>query len=418
MKITLAGYIHIITTTLILVYSIAIRNPIILGLGLALILVAYYEYVSLRESYSHVWSLEIKRSIDRRVYVELEDMEIKLTIRNKDARKGFPRLIILDQPPRTIKPLGGKPVFTISLRPGATANIVYRAKILSPGRHTLSSVQVAVSDVLNYFYEVYGFQAYESVTALPLKVSLRESFKTVRRIIGVYVRGKSPSGLYDLASFREYVPGDDIRRIVWKEYAKTRKLIVRIDYGEARPKALLLIDVRPYMWRIGDQPNTLAHIHLRLSRALLEFLVRSGARVDAAICSGAVPKITTDITGEPDKALYDLLSILDVGGGCESPLTIYSKVLGYTGKTIDEYDLVVLVVSSITIYMEGPEALQRLVESYPGKLLLVIPHYNYYEIIGEDKYNMLMSRIIGVVEKGGLGVELVEESLMFRGEAI
>lgn len=58
----------------------------------------------------------------------------------------------------------------------------------------------------------------------------------------------SPRGSMVFHQLREYVPGDDVRKIHWKATARvahTGTLIVRQDVDIARPVTVLLVDVRP-----------------------------------------------------------------------------------------------------------------------------------------------------------------------------
>ncbi len=415
MKISIAGYTHVTVSVLLLTYSIATKNTIGLAVSLSLILLLYYSYHQLRTAVSDAARISIERSVGRKIYTELEKADLKLTIIN-NSKRGFPRIVLIDELPKYLLLTEGKPVFTISLKPNTITNLVYEATIIAPGKHELGRIHLLISDLLGYFYETITMNAPESFTALPLQNPSKAMVKSMNRIIGVYVKGKSTTGLYDLASFREYNPGDDIRRIVWKHYAKTRKLIIRVDYGETRPRILLLIDIRRKDWEIGEPPNTLAQIQLRQARAVLEYLLKTGGRFDVAMCTGDVPKIKLDVSGDPVEILYDFLSVTPAGTGCNSPLTIYGKVVDYTGRSPDIYDAVILVTNPLTIKREGVESINNLINSYPGKLVLLIPNYNYlayFEL--EAELRKILWETARLLEKGGLGIIVPEESMMYMG---
>ena len=47
----------------------------------------------------------------------------------------------------------------------------------------------------------------------------------------------------DFASYREYQPGDEIRRIDWNVYSRSDKLYVKLFEGETNTRVLVLLDI-------------------------------------------------------------------------------------------------------------------------------------------------------------------------------
>lgn len=412
MKITLAGYTHLLITIIMIAYSIGYKDPLILGTGLAFLLLFYYEYYYFARINKMVKTIRIERTFDKKIYNELEDAEIRLKIENPGLIE-FPRIIVKDILPSFIETIEN-PVYTITLPSKTIINISYKAKIMAPGTYEFSKLFLTVSDTLNYFFEEYVFEARNSFTALPLSTRLSTGLKSIQRIIGVYIVGKSSMGLYDLANIREYVPGDDPRKILWKHYARTNKLLVREDYGETRARILVLIDIRKYMWYIGEPPNTLAHIQLRLARSFLEYLVKTGSRIDIAMCVQESPKIRKDIQSDPINTLYGLFAILDAGGGCNQPISIYKNVPEDLGTSIDEYDLIILITNPIALALEDPYRIEELTKNYAEKLLVLSPIFDYEEYIERNQLNKLLARIMEVFGKTGKGLEVIDENLAYN----
>ncbi|MET1160400.1 MAG: DUF58 domain-containing protein [Thermoprotei archaeon] len=413
MRITIAGYVHAVSSILLLVYGIAIRNSLVLGIALSLLLIYGYELTVFMIVNKYADKLRVYRSFDKGVYTEMENAEITLTVENTGSI-AFPRVTVVDVLPKYITSKY-KSVFNISIQPLSTVSITYQARILAPGAHDFEKTVLAISDPLNYFYETHEFRASKRLVALPLSIPSGIGLSSLQRIIGLYVSGKALSGLYDLASFREYTPGDDPRKIVWKAYAKTGKLLVREDYGEARIRILFLIDMRKDLWLIGREPNTLAHLQLRLARSLIEYLLRVGSHIDIAICSGEVPKIRENVEEDPINQLYETFAVLDAGSGCYAPLSIFTMIPNYTGRTMYEYDAVILVTNPITLAIEGAQPLEELVKTFAEKLVVIMPRYNYEELLGKYSYRELLAKISKIVESGGKGLEIVSESLEYSG---
>src|SRR5947209_15621300 len=47
----------------------------------------------------------------------------------------------------------------------------------------------------------------------------------------------------DFAEYRDYQPGDDLRRIDWNVYSRMDKLVLKLFEGETNTKTLVLLDV-------------------------------------------------------------------------------------------------------------------------------------------------------------------------------
>lgn len=54
--------------------------------------------------------------------------------------------------------------------------------------------------------------------------------------------GSSPGSSLEFKDFRDYQPGDDLRRVDWGAYARSDRLAVRIYHDEVAPHADILID--------------------------------------------------------------------------------------------------------------------------------------------------------------------------------
>lgn len=411
MKITLSGVTHLIISLIVLVFSIAYRNIFFFSISLALMIIFYYEYKSFLEMERSINEIHIKRTIDRRICSELEKVKIAITIENK-SKIFFPKIILFDILPRLMESDPPKPLFKIIISPESITEVEYSVKPLVPGVHDFKDIVIQFSDVLGYFYEDIVFENVESIVVLPLSTNIDIKLKSFQRILGVAIGGKAVKGMYDLANIREYVLGDDARKILWQIYAKTGKLMIREDFGETLAKILVLIDVRKNMWYIGRPPNTLAQIQLRYARSLIEYLVRNKCEVDIAICSSIMPKVIRNAEKDILGAIYDMISVLPVDGGCESPISIFSDSIKYLGKTPTHYDAIILVTNPISFITKySPSDLDILLKMFIGKIVIAIPRYKYEVIIEEEILNRFLRNLSILIERSGLGIEIADEEL-------
>ncbi|ADV64938.1 DUF58 domain-containing protein [Desulfurococcus mucosus] len=374
MKITGAGVAYTAAVALSTLYSIASANPLLYMLSLFLMLVLLNEYRLFKDASARISRIRVSRGASSRSVMELEEVDLEIEIENSSG-KSIPRLLVIDEKP-VYTSVKGKPVFTVFIPAYSRTKVSYGAKILAPGRIDFSRIRLVFTDPLAFFYEDLLVEARLSITAQPLYTRISETFRSIERITGIHARGLALSGEYDLADIREYTPGDDTRRILWKHYAKTGRLLVREDYGEVKPVVLLVIDVRKELWGIGTGVNTLAHIQLRLARSLLKELSGLGVTVDLAVCTEQSPKVYLNAGGDADASLHALLSTLKAGEGCEIPLSTVRQVLAAYGEG-RRYDAVLVVANPLSILNEGVESLGELAAISPGRTLVVAPRFEY-----------------------------------------
>jgi len=408
LKISPAGLAHISIAIILLVYALAYKNVLALSTSLAMILIFYNEYSSFIRSRNAVAYLAVKRSLEKEVCNELDEVAITLSIENKS---GFPisRLTILDKLPRFIKFKQGRPAFMISVPPHSIVNISYGVEITASGSHDFTNTMLIISGALGYFYEELEVDTRETIVALPLSIGSAIKMKSLQRILGSYIEGKSTSGLYDLASIREYQAGDDIRKVLWKTYARTMKLMVREDYGEAFARALVMVDIKKFLWDLGPEPNTIAQVTLRLFRSLVELLAKYSS-VDLALCVGPSPKVVANAEQDIIASLHRIISAVEAGNGCESSIDVFATVTAFLGKSPEQYDTVVLITNPLSLAIEAPENFEILLKTYGERLMVLIPYYEYDKIIPAEDVTEMVKALSYYTSYTRYGVNITEES--------
>jgi len=401
---------------LLIFYAYINRDPMILAISLSFVLIIYYEYRSFTEAVRAIDKVRIKRELEKKVSNELEEVVMKIIIEN-GSDVVFPRVILKDIIPQLVSSDPAKLVFNIVIPSKSSLVIEYKVKPLAPGVHDFQVFDVIISDALGYFYENVSIESKDSLVVLPLYSPTSIDVKSLQRVMGITLKGKAIGGAFELANIRDYVVGDDTRKILWKIYAKTGKLMVREDFGETRARVLVLIDMKKNLWSIGEPPNTLAQIQLRYARSLIDYLVRNRCTIDVALCSGLVPKVVRNFEERTIESLYNIISVLPVGGGCESPLSVFIDSVHHLGRVPEFYDIVILVTNPLSLVMESIDSLNSLMEAFPGRLVVTIPRYRYDEIVEEELLKNFLKSIATIVERGGIGLEISEEEMnvTYRG---
>ncbi len=127
-------------------------------------------------------------------------------------------------------------------------SIVFRVKT-AIGRWSLGPVVLTVGDPLGFFQYRRVFSDKVWIYGYPSIVfeSAPRSRLEVHGIEEVYSRLRRGSSI-EFYEIREYIPGDDPRRVVWTATARTGKLMVRDDLAELRLKLFIILDLSLDMW--------------------------------------------------------------------------------------------------------------------------------------------------------------------------
>lgn len=129
--------------------------------------------------------------------------------------------------------------------------IEYRAVLAGRvGKHRVGPIKAVVRDPLG----LYRSREMEIGRVVELKILPKVSEATVRRLL-VHTRStgvtrlRKPGPGIEFHSVREYRPGDDIRRVDWKHYAATQRLMIKDMEREAFQSVLFILDATPPMFR-------------------------------------------------------------------------------------------------------------------------------------------------------------------------
>jgi len=183
--------------------------------------------------------------------------------------------------------------------------------------------------------------------------------------------------------------------------------MVREGWCESKAKVLLLIDLKSYLWLIGEAPNTLVHIQLRFDESLANFLIKNDAVTDVIVCSKIMPKIITN-TRNVDKTLYKVFSIIDTGKGCYSSINSFVTAANYLDKESSQYDLTILVTNPILLALESPENLLELGVTFE-KLFIAMPMFKYSNYIDQSTIFKLLNGISKTLGNVLIGIEFSKE---------
>ena len=218
---------------------------------LAYMLIAAY-LVSVKSSV--IAGLRVERLVPEPL-TEGRETAIRLRVIN-DSLVALDNTVIADEPPGLF--VAEKPPRTATLIPakgGVEIAYVVRPVI---GRHEWGPVRVESLDPLGLFKASQRIGSSTTVSVQPMVPPLprrRVAATLVYQPGGVAGTRRRGVGV-EFLELREYQPGDDMRLIEWKAYARTRRLAVKVFEQEGIVRLIVVLDESPTMFQgpLGATP--------------------------------------------------------------------------------------------------------------------------------------------------------------------
>jgi uncharacterized protein (DUF58 family) len=185
----------------------------------------------------------------------------------------------------------------------------------------------------------------------PERVLDRLDWEVVRRLDGLLqgdYRSLFRGAGLDLATLREYQPGDDVRHIDWNVTARMDAPYVRVYDEDREITAWLLLDVSPsvdFGTITGGRDKR--EVLIDLVATLARLLTRRGNRV-GAILYGSRTDLTIPALGGRDQVLRLLQVLLEQPRLPRSPMTDLAQLLDVAQRTVKRRSLVVIISDFIS----------------------------------------------------------------------
>lgn len=149
------------------------------------------------------------------------------------------------------------------LRPGQTVRLGYTAVATRRGHHVFGPAQVEVGDPLGLFTRTVVLPGTSSAVVLPRIIGLAPAVQVVSgRVPGDEGAGVARPVGDDVGGLREYVRGDDLRRIHWAATAHRGQLMVRQPESRQHRRLLVWFDPSP-----GEHRTATTEFETRVSVA-------------------------------------------------------------------------------------------------------------------------------------------------------
>jgi uncharacterized protein (DUF58 family) len=185
----------------------------------------------------------------------------------------------------------------------------------------------------------------------PERVLQRLDWQVVRRLDGLlqgdYRSLFRGSGL-DLASLREYEPGDDVRLIDWNVTARTTIPHVRQYHEDREVTAWFLLDLSPSVdFGTVDDGRQKRTVLLDFTATMARLLTRRGNRVGALLFASQVDR-TIPASGGRAQVLRIVGDLLDEPRLAHAPVTDLAALFEAAHRTIRRRSMVMIVSDFIS----------------------------------------------------------------------
>ncbi len=218
----------------------------------------------------------VRCRIDIDVSGRSEDDELNVVIRmeNRSVIPIYLAEISLEHSPH-LRLVRGSKSFVVTLPPRGVVEIrlAFEARV---GKHFVGPLNACVRDPLGLFRSrIIRIGPTKEVLITPrvTEAYIRKLF--VRTRSSGVVRSREPGMGIEFHSVREFRPGDDLRRVDWKHFAASRRLIVKEMEREAFQSVIFLVDATSAML-YGPRKNTpLEHV-LRVVASISRYLALRG----------------------------------------------------------------------------------------------------------------------------------------------
>jgi uncharacterized repeat protein (TIGR01451 family) len=245
---------------------------------------------------------------------EGERVEFSLTVRNRGRLPRF-GLILQDTLPSWLLPVTPPEALVPLLRGGRSATASYRLLAGKRGVYSLGPVQVIGSDPLGLFRARRSLPGRTEVVVHPSPIPLG---------YGTYAGGVAYGGLQVSAatlpgdgveshSVREYMPGDELRRIHWKSTARRSRLAV-IEFDPSLTGDLTLVLDMAQGGDVGSGRDTTVEYAVTIAASLAMHAVRHGLGVSLSATTATGQHRASARRGDEALLALDLLARVEADG--------------------------------------------------------------------------------------------------------
>lgn len=182
--------------------------------------------------------LSVERSTDPESPVAGSPITVLMRLTQR-GRRSTPELTLWER----VGNVGGATMSLAPLSPRSSAGATYAIPATRRGILVCGPLQVRRSDPLGLACRTRDVAGTDEIVVLPLTVPLAPPRIGSPGVLGQTLKAKAVAqGGLDFHGLREYVPGDDPRRISWKASARSTELLVREHADDELRRVTVALD--------------------------------------------------------------------------------------------------------------------------------------------------------------------------------
>lgn len=261
---------------LFLLWGIITREPRIFALIIPM--VVYLALGTALGSDTHPPQVRLTRRVEKEKAIEGEELTVSLEVEN--LGRSLELLEVFDRLPPQLEVVEGSRYMVTRLRRREVVEREYTVRLRAPGRHFLGPIVLRSRDLPGFFFHTVVEEDTVAVVATPTREDLRRTQLPARRMrtwLG-QIPSRSPGLGTDFWSIRDYVSGDEMRRINWKASARLNSLFTNELEAERSGDFVLILDAREEV-ASGPIHETAVVMGVRAAMSLAEMLLDARNRV-------------------------------------------------------------------------------------------------------------------------------------------
>jgi len=175
-----------------------------------------------------------------------EDGEIDVVLRIQNRSTLSKVLEVRDRVPEVMRIKKGANYVLMELGGRKETEISYTIEAPLRGFYTIGPVCVRVQDAFGLFHNEREIQLYDDFLVFPKMEDIKDALikSRVPKIFTGAVNIRNPGEGTNFYNLREYIPGDPMKKVNWKAWARSGKMMVNEFERDAVSDIILIIDSR------------------------------------------------------------------------------------------------------------------------------------------------------------------------------
>ncbi|MFB0543193.1 MAG: DUF58 domain-containing protein, partial [Candidatus Bathyarchaeia archaeon] len=257
-----------------------LSNPLLMATGIVLILSPLVTYIFFQYTTKKLDIVTVERTTDKVDIFAGEYLYVKVKVRNK----GFIPIDLIevtDHIPHGLLLEVGENTLEAPLAPGEEITFSYILHGPRRGKYEIGPTEILIKDQFSYFYEKREAYPSQTLYVCPTLEDVRRLEMLEKRgmdiLTGVHQTPIKSIGT-EFFGLREYLPGDEYRRIDWKATARLIKPVVKEYETERQISVMILLDTSETM-AVGSEAKTKLDYAVRASVLVTNLALKRGDKI-------------------------------------------------------------------------------------------------------------------------------------------